>query len=44
MTRLWPSLLDAVQVVQQETVLRGHRAGFKMFWRWKSRNSRAAED
>jgi hypothetical protein len=38
MTRLWPSLLDAVQVVQPETVLRWHRAGFKVFWRWKSRN------
>jgi hypothetical protein len=37
MTRLWPSLLDAVQVVQPETVLRWHRAGFKMLWRWKSR-------
>ena len=38
MTRLWPSLLDAVQVVQPGTILRWHRAGFKMFWRWKSRN------
>ena len=38
MTRLWPSLLGAVQVVQPETILRWHRAGFKMFWRWKSRN------
>jgi len=38
MTRLWPSLLDAVQVVQPETILRWHRAGFKMFWRWKSRH------
>src|SRR6188768_1982901 len=37
MTRLWPSLLDAVQVVQPETIQRWHRAGFKMFWRWKSR-------
>jgi hypothetical protein len=27
-----------VQVVQPETILRWHRAGFKMFWRWKSRN------
>ena len=36
-TRVWPSLLDAVQVVQPETVLRWHRAGFRMFWRWKSR-------
>jgi hypothetical protein len=38
MPRVWPSLLDAVQVVQPETVLRWHRAGFKMFWRWKSRH------
>jgi len=38
MTRLWPSLLGAMQVVQPETVLRWHRAGFKMFWRWKSRH------
>ena len=38
MTKLWPSLLSATQVVQPETILRWHRAGFKMFWRWKSRN------
>jgi transposase InsO family protein len=38
MTRLWPSLLGVVQVVQPETILRWHRAGFKAFWRWKSRN------
>jgi len=38
MTRVRPSLLDAVQVVQPETVLRWHRAGFKIFWRWESRN------
>ena len=36
-TRLWPSLLDAAKVVQPETILRWHRAGFKKFWRWKSR-------
>ena len=33
MTRLWPSLIGAVQVVQPETILRWHRAGFKVFWR-----------
>ena len=38
MTELWPSLIDAAQVVQPETILRWHRAGFKVFWRWKSRN------
>jgi transposase InsO family protein len=36
--RFWPSLVGAVQVVQPETVLRWHRAGFRAFWRWKSRN------
>jgi hypothetical protein len=25
------------QVVQPETILRWHRAGFKAFWRWQSR-------
>jgi hypothetical protein len=37
LTRLWPSLLDAAHVVQPETILRWHRAGFTAFWRWKSR-------
>jgi transposase InsO family protein len=38
MTRLWPNLLDIAQVVQPETILRWHRAGFKVFWRWRSQN------
>src|SRR5438105_7256672 len=37
MTRLWPRLLGAAQVVQPEMILRWHRSGFKAFWRWKSR-------
>ena len=37
-TRLWPNLRGMTQVVQPETILRWHRAGFKVFWRWKSRN------
>jgi transposase InsO family protein len=36
--QLWPSLVGAMQVVQPETVLRWHRAGFRAFWRWRSRN------
>jgi hypothetical protein len=31
MTRRWPSLLGAAQVVQPETILRWHRAGFTAF-------------
>jgi hypothetical protein len=39
MTRLWPSLLGATQVVQPETILRWHRAGFKSFWRAGNRET-----
>ena len=38
MTRIWPNLLDVSRVVKPETILRWHRSGFKVFWRWKSRN------
>ena len=38
MVRLWPSLLDAVHIVQPETVLRWHRAGVRAVWRLRSRN------
>jgi hypothetical protein len=41
MTRLWPGLRGLSQVVQPETILRWHRAGFKAFWRWKSRKRAA---
>src|SRR5262245_13782901 len=37
MTWLWPSLLDLSRVVQPDTILRWHRAGFLAYWRWKSR-------
>ena len=37
-TRIWPNLLDLSQVVKPETILRWRRAGFRAFWRWKSRH------
>jgi len=37
MTRLWPSLLGMARVVEPATILRWHRAGFRSYWRWKSR-------
>jgi hypothetical protein len=37
MTGLWPSLLGLSRVVQPDTILRWHRAGFRAHWRWKSR-------
>jgi transposase InsO family protein len=36
--RLFPSVLETIVVVKPETVVRWHRAGIKMFWRWKSHN------
>ena len=37
MTRRMPSLLDLTWIVRPETILRWHRAGFRTYWRWKSR-------
>jgi hypothetical protein len=36
-TWFWPSLLGLSRVVQHDTILRWHRAGFRTYWRWKSR-------
>src|SRR6266446_4467116 len=35
--RLYPSLLDAIIIIQPETVIRWHQRGFRAYWRWKSR-------
>jgi hypothetical protein len=34
---LAPNIRDALKIVKPETVLRWHRAGFRAYWRWKSR-------
>jgi hypothetical protein len=34
--RLSPKMLDALRILQPETVIRWHRAGFRAYWRWKS--------
>ena len=39
MYRWFPSILKVVTIVQPETLVRWHRAGFRRYWRWKS-NSR----
>ena len=36
--RLFPSVLSAVTIVQPETVICWHRAGFRLYWRWNSRS------
>jgi len=35
--RWFPSVLNVVTIVQPETLVRWHRAGFRLYWRWKSR-------
>ena len=35
--RLVPEVLDALKILKPETVIRWHRAGFRAWWRWKSR-------
>jgi hypothetical protein len=34
--RLFPSLLGAAVIFQPETLVRWHRSGFRLYWRWKS--------
>jgi hypothetical protein len=36
-TWLWPSLLGLSRIVRPDTILRWHRAGFRAYWRWRSR-------
>ncbi len=35
--RLWSGWKQALLIVQPETVVRWHRAGFKLYWQWLSR-------
>jgi hypothetical protein len=36
--RWFPSILQVVMIIQPETIVRWHRAGFRCYWRWKSRS------
>jgi hypothetical protein len=35
--RLRPSVLNTVTIVHPDTVVRWHREGLRLYWRWKSR-------
>src|SRR5665811_1044229 len=35
--RWFPSTLQVLTIIQPETLVRWHRAGFRGYWRWKSR-------
>jgi hypothetical protein len=34
--RWFSSILKIITAVRPETLVRGHRAGFRRYWRWKS--------
>jgi hypothetical protein len=36
--RWFPSILKSITIMRPETLVRWHRAGFRRYWRWKSRN------
>src|ERR1035437_10358303 len=36
--RWFPSVLGAIAIDRPETIIRWHRAGFRAYWRWRSRN------
>ncbi|SRR5271170_594271 len=36
--RFSPCIANALAIVEPETVIRWHRAGSRLFWRWKSRH------
>src|SRR6202011_550064 len=36
--RLVPNTIKALTIVKPDTVIRWHRAGFRSYWRWKSRH------
>jgi len=35
--RLWPKLSQSIRIVHPKTLVRWHREGFRIYWRWKSR-------
>ena len=40
LARFWSSWRSVLVIVQPETVVRWHRQGFKLYWRWKSRSGK----
>src|SRR5882762_8395093 len=37
--RWFPSILQVLAIIRPETLVRWHRAGFRCYWRWKSRSA-----
>ncbi len=40
LSKLWRKWSTALVIVKPETVIRWHRQGFKLYWRWRSRPKR----
>jgi hypothetical protein len=38
MYRWFPSILEVLVIIRPETLVHWHRAGFRHYWRWKSRS------
>ena len=40
LSRIWADWRSALLIVQPDTVVRWHRQGFRLYWRWKSRTGK----
>ena len=43
LSRMWSRWADVLVIVKPDTVVRWHRAGFSLFWHWKSRSRSPVE-
>ena len=41
LARLWKNWRSCLMIVQPDTVIRWHRQGFRLFWRWRSTRRKA---
>jgi putative transposase len=37
LSRLWKDWRDALIIIKPDTVIKWHREGFRLYWRWKSK-------
>ena len=42
--RVWPRCLNIMLLVKPATVVRWHRQGFQLYWRWRSKSGRPSVD
>src|SRR5262249_35923577 len=41
LSKLWKDWREVLVIVKPDTVVKWHRQGFKLFWKWKSKSCRA---